>query len=152
MIRDILIAIFLSVLPISELRGGIPYAIANGINPWLAFLICVIANSLVTLIVFLILDFFHHKLLKWNFYRRNFERYVERNRHKLEKHVGTKYESLFLAIFTAVPLPLTGAYTAAILAWFFGLKRWRSFVAISIGVVIAGLIMTLGTVGLIKLF
>lgn len=152
MTNDLLIAAFLSFLPISELRGGIPYAIANGINPWLAFVVCVIANSLVVLLVFFLLDFFHHEMTKFGFYRRTFEKYVERNRHKLEKHIGTKYESIFLALFTAIPFPLTGAYTAAILAWFFGLERKKSFAAISIGVVIAGLIITFATIGLIKIF
>ncbi len=153
MIKELIIASLLSFLPVSELRGGIPYAVSAGVPIITAFVICVIVNSLVTLLVFFLLDLMHHRLiLKWRFYRRTFYKYVQKNRHKLEQHVGTKYELIFLALFTAVPLPLTGAYTAAILAWFFGLDRKRSFIAIGIGVVIAGIIVSLATIGAVKVF
>ena len=151
MIADLLIAAAISFLPLLELRGGILYAVAKGVPLLPTFIVCVIVNSLVTLFVFMSLDLFHSRLVMWDFYRKNFDRYVERNRVKLEKHIGTKYEMAFLALFTAIPLPLTGAYTAAILAWVFGLKRMRSFVAISIGVFIAGIIVSLTAMGIIHL-
>ena len=54
---DIIWSIIWSILPISELRGGIPYAIANDVNPFLAYFICVGANILAFPIVFLFLEF-----------------------------------------------------------------------------------------------
>lgn len=151
MVSIILRAMLLSMLPISELRGGIPYAIANGVKPINAFIFCVIANILVIFIVFFFLDYLHKHFMKINFYRRLFEIYINRSRRKLENHVGTRLESIMLFLFVAVPLPLTGAYTGSVLAWLFGLNRKKSFIAIALGVIIAGIIVTLATVGVVKL-
>ena len=76
---------------------------------------------------------------------------MDRSRHKIEKHIGTKYEFLFLVIFVAIPLPMTGAYSGSILAWFFGLKKRKAFVAITLGVIIAGVITSLATAGVSSL-
>ena len=55
-------------------------------------------------------------------------------------------------LFVAVPLPLTGAYSGTLLAWFFNLKRRKSYLAIFLGVLIAGIIVTLTTLGIRSLF
>src|SRR3989344_8094281 len=141
-------AIILSMLPISELRGGIPLAISYGVNPLFAFIVCVLANILVIPIMFLFLDTLHKLLLKINFYRKCFDFYIEKSRKKLEKYIGTKTEFWFILIFTGIPLPITGAYTATVLSWFFGLKRLKAFLAIALGVIIAGIIVTLTSIGL----
>ena len=72
-------SIFLSILPIAELRGGIPYAIANDLNPLITFFICVGANILVFPIVFFFLEFLHPLFLKIDLYSRlmNTHRYVK---------------------------------------------------------------------------
>jgi uncharacterized membrane protein len=59
---------------------------------------------------------------------------------------------LALALFVAIPLPMTGAWTGALIAWLLGLKRWKSFIAIAFGVIIAGILVTLISVGLINGF
>ncbi len=143
----ILNEIILSILPISELRGGITYAIASGLNPFLAFFIGVISNFFVILICFFFLDNINKYFLKFGFYKKSFDKYIERNRKKLEKYVGSKTEFWALLFFVAVPLPMTGAYTGSILAWFFGLKRRKSYLAIGLGVFIAGVLVTLANVG-----
>jgi len=66
-----------------------------------------------------------------------FDRFMERTRHKTEHYVK-KYGYWGLAIFVAVPLPFTGAYTGALAAWFFGMDKWKAFWSIFIGVAIAG--------------
>lgn len=144
-------AVILSMLPISELRGGIPLAISYGINPIIAFVVCVIANILVFPIIFLFLTTLHKLFLKINFYRKCFDFYIEKSRKKLEKHIGTKTEFWFIVIFTGIPFPLTGAYSATILSWFFGLNKRKAFLAVSLGVIMAGIIVTLASIGIFSL-
>ncbi|MCD4666237.1 small multi-drug export protein [archaeon] len=142
----------LSILPISELRGAIPYALSLGINPIIAFFFAVAFNILVFPLVFFFLDKVHHKLMKYfSYYNKFFNFYINKNRKKLEKHVGTNLEFLFIMLLTAIPLPFTGAYTASILSWFFGIKRNKAFLAVSLGVIIAGILVTLATLGIFSI-
>lgn len=145
-------AVLLSILPVSELRGGIPLAVGLGVNPFLAFFVLTFVNILVIFPIFFFLDFLHGKFLRVRFYRRSFERHVERSRRKLERYIGTKWESVVLFLIVAVPLPGTGAYTGSLLAWVFGLERKKAYLAISLGVLAAGVIVTLVSVGLFSLF
>lgn len=144
-------AMLLSMAPISELRGGIPFAIASGIHPLTAYFVCVIANIIIIPIVYLFLNTLHLQFYKIKPYHRLFDKYINRNRHKLEKHIGKRAEFLFIMLLTAIPLPVTGAYTATILSWFFGLKKRKSFLAVSLGVIIAGIIVTLLTTGVLRI-
>ncbi len=133
--------IILSILPISELRGGIPYAILNGINPITAFLFAVLANILVIPIIFFFLDNIHGFLLNNRAYKKAFNFYITR---KVDK-VKRKYETLglfVLFLFVAIPLPGTGAYTGVLLSWFFKLDRKKSFATIAFGVITAGIVIT----------
>ena len=147
----ILNEILLSVLPVSELRGGITYAIGFGLNPFLAYFIGVLSNFFVIPICFFFLDNLHKYFLGLKFYSKLFDKYINRNRKKLEKYVGGKGEFFGLLILTAIPLPMTGAWTATILAWFFGLKRRKSYLAISLGILIAGVLVTLASLGISRL-
>ena len=136
--------IILSILPVSELRGGIPYAILNGVNPITAFLVAVLANILIIPIIFFFLDNIHDSLLNIKPYEKAFNFYISR---KVEK-VKRKYENLELAIlflFVAIPFPGTGAYTGVLLSWFFKLNRKKSFATIALGVITAGIITTILT-------
>ena len=137
--------IILSILPISELRGGIPYAILNGISPLTAFIISVVANILIIPVIFLFLDYINWFFLKNKTYEKAFNYYINR---KVQK-VKTKYEHLELTVlflFVAIPLPGTGAYTGTLLSWFFGLDRKKSFLIIALGVIVAGIITTILTI------
>ncbi len=133
--------IILSILPVSELRGGIPYAIYSGMNPFAAFWISVLANIVVVPIVFLFLDYLHCYLLKIRFYEKTFNSFLERTRKRTHRLVE-RYGYFGLAIFVAIPFPITGAWTGTFAAWFFGMKRKKSFLAIALGVIIAGIIVT----------
>lgn len=137
----ILWAAFLSILPIAELRGGIPYAIFNGMGPLPAFLLCVAVNCLAGPIVFLFLDTFHKLFLRFQGYRRLFNRLIERSRKRVADAVE-KYGYWGLAVFVGIPLPITGAYTGALGAWILGMKRSKSILFICIGVCMAGIVVT----------
>lgn len=134
--------ILLSMLPISELRGGIPLAIAYGISPFTAFLVCTLANILIIPIVFLFLVTLNKLFLKIDLYSRFFHHFLERAQHKIHKQVE-KYGYIGLLIFVAIPLPMTGAYTGTLGAWALGMDKKKSFAAIAAGVIVAGVIVTL---------
>ena len=141
----------LSVLPISELRGSIPLGFGLGLDPFLVVLTAVIFNFLAVFIVFFFMDNLHRLFLRAKFYRSFFDGYIKKNRCKIEKAVGKKTEFLALMILVAIPLPLTGAYTGSVLAWFFGISRRKAYLAIFLGVVVAALIMILVSFGIFGL-
>ena len=141
----------LSLLPIAELRGGIPYAIISGINPLTAYIICVGANLLSFPITYFFLTFFHSHFLKMEWYASLFEKFVERTRGKVQESVD-KYGFWGLMVFVMIPLPVTGAYTGSFAAWLFGFEKKKAFLAVSLGVIIAGLIVTAVVVGGVESF
>jgi uncharacterized membrane protein len=149
-------AIILTIMPVTELRVGLPvailYAIEQGIPVGLIFCLIVLLNILIIFFIFYFLDHLHHIFLKCNLYKKLFGKYLG----KFQKKVDTfekKYETLgffALVLFVAVPLPGTGAWTGCLLSWLVGLDRMKSILAISIGVVIAGLFILFGTLGFLN--
>lgn len=133
--------IFLAFLPISELRGAIPFALAHG-APWpAAYLVAVSVNALVAPAVWIFLSTFHRLFLRMAWYRSFFDRFVERARAKV--HAGVeKWGWLGIALFVAVPLPITGAYTGTLGAWVLGLSKRRTLPAVVVGVLISGAVVT----------
>lgn len=146
-------AVLLSVLPVSELRGGILYAVLSGINPFAAFFVCVLANIIIIFFIFFFLDFLHESFLKIEVYRKIFDFYIKSLRKKVDKFERqfSAYGFLALTIFVAIPLPATGAWTGSIIAWLLGLERKKSIFAIALGVLIAGVIVLLASLGIFSL-
>jgi uncharacterized membrane protein len=133
---------FLSLLPIAELRGGIPYAMAAGGAPWwLAYLYCVGVNSLVAPLGLIFLNTLHHILYRWKVYARLFDSLVGRARRRVSGPVE-KYGYWGLFTFVAVPLPFTGAWTGVLGSWILGMCRRKSILFIVMGVAVAGIIVT----------
>lgn len=154
----IIYALILSILPISELRGGLPLAIIfandNNIPLILIFPLIVMANILAVFIAFYFFDNVHKYFLKNRFYKKIFESYVGKIQKKVDKF-EKQYSAtgfLALAIFVGIPLPGTGAWTGCIIAWLLDLDRKKSILAISLGVLIAGILMLLGTLGFMSFF
>ncbi len=135
-------AAFLSLTPISELRGGIPYAVANGMPLLSAALWCLAWNALAGPIAYVFLQTVHKLLYRWGWYASFFDRFVERARAKVKPSVD-KYGYWGLAIFVGIPLPLTGAWTGALGAWILGMERKKSMLAVAAGVLMAAVIVTL---------
>ncbi len=151
---QILIGLLLTILPIFELRGGLPviveYCVRNQISVWPYFLIVLILNILLIFFVFLFLDFLHELLMKNRIYRAVVGRFLNKVHHKSEK-IKLKMNDwgyLALMFFVAIPLPGTGAWTGAAVAWMMELDRFRSFVAIALGILIAGLLILFLSFGL----
>ena len=137
---DSLIAFFISMLPVLELRGGIVYAAAREMPFFQAFCLCYIGNILP--IPFILL--FIRKIL----------RALERLRYtkglvlKIEKRARTKsasirkYQLLGLFAFVALPLPGTGAWMGALIAALMDLRMKKTLPVIAVGVFCAGVIMS----------
>jgi uncharacterized membrane protein len=144
MTREIALILLASVLPISELRGGIPLGILEyHLNPLLVFCIAVIANILIFFPIFFALRLFYDKVL---FRIPLFDKYLDSLRKRGKPKVD-KYGFWGLFLFVAVPLPVTGAYTGTILAWLMGMDWKKAFPAVGLGVIVAGVIVLLITLG-----
>jgi len=142
-----LLVILTTATPVSELRGGIPLGIALGLEPWLVFLLAVTTNILIYLPTRLALSWFYRSIFTKLPY---FNDYLVRVRRKGEPKIK-KYGLLGLLVFVAVPLPITGAYTGTVLSWLLAMEWKRSFVAVGLGVVLAGIIVMLATMGVVSI-
>ena len=133
-----------AALPISELRGAIPWAILKHHFPWYyAFLLAVIGNLLPVPFILLFLDTFSRLLSKIGIFEKMLHWLFERTRRRGK--IINRYERIGLALFVAIPLPVTGAWTGSLAAVLFGLKFKHAFLSIFIGVLIAGVIVTCAT-------
>ncbi|MEJ6949692.1 COG2426 family protein [Natronospora cellulosivora (SeqCode)] len=135
-----LAVLIVSALPIVELRGAIPLAISLGFSPWKAYYLSVFGNILpiIPLLLFLVpvRDFLiRHFIVMENFFSRLEERTLKKS-DRVEK-----YGAIALILFTAIPFPTTGAWTACLAAVLFKIKFKYAFPAITTGVFIAGIIM-----------
>jgi uncharacterized membrane protein len=148
----LLLAILLSIAPFSELRGGIPYGLANGYDPILVIVICILANILIVFPLFFFLDYVHKYLNRIKIYNKIFNKVLVRARRKIEGKVGSSWEFVALFFVVAIPFPGTGAYTGTLASWAFKLDRKKSLLAISLGVVAAGIITSLVSLGILSLF
>ena len=150
---QILIGLFLTMLPTIELRGGLPviieYTVRHGISIWPYFLIVLILNILIILLVFMFFDFLHGIFMHMKWYRFFIGRVLKRVQNKADKIKGKmdRWGYFALMFFVSIPLPITGVWTGSMIAWIMGLDRLKSFIAISAGVIIAGLIVLLLSLG-----
>lgn len=141
-LKTVLFTALLAMAPVSELRGAIPFGLANDIPLWLLFPVCIVANMLP--VPFIIL--FLRKILSWmqalgGPLKKVADWLIERG---LKKNMLVKnYEALGLFLLVAIPLPGTGAWTGALVAAVMGLRMRFSLPAIGGGVVAAGVIVTL---------
>ena len=138
-----------SMIPVIELRGGIPLGAALGLPWWESYLLAVAGNMVpVPIILLFVRNFISwmsaSKVRFFNKIASFLERKAEKNRGKIEK-----YAFWGICLFVAVPLPITGAWTGALVCATIGEKVWRALVSCFIGVCIAGVIMTLASYGVV---
>ena len=76
-----------------------------------------------------------------NWYVNLFDKFVEKTRHKIEEKIN-RFGYLGVALFVAIPLPITGAWTGTLGAWIFGLHKRKTIAAVILGVTISGLIVS----------
>lgn len=141
-----------SMIPIIELRGGIPLGMALGLPWWQSFLFAVIGNMIPVPFILL----FINKIIAWmsrsrvKFFNKvgNFLlKKAEKNREKIEK-----YAFWGVCFFVAVPLPVTGAWTGSMVASTIGMKFWKALLSCFFGVLIAATVVTLISYGALAAF
>jgi len=148
-----IIAVILAMFPIVELRGAIPWALAplpggGGLLWYEAYIYSVLGNLIPIVPLLLGFEWFYNKLKKYPRFNRFFEWLFHRTRKRGK--VIEKYETIGLALFVSIPLPVTGAWTGAIAAFLFGIRFRLAFPAIILGVLIAGLVVSLISIGAIS--
>lgn len=136
----------ISLLPILELRGGMIAARLLGVSFLKAFAICYVGNMLPIPFILLFIKKIFELLRKYSF----FEKIITKLEAKTEKNKDKvlRYKSWGLLIFVAIPLPGTGGWTGALMAALLDIDFKRALPIISLGVFIAGLIMSLVTYGI----
>ena len=140
-----------SMVPVVELRGGIPFGVALDLTFWQAFLAAVIGN----LIPLPFIVVYIRRIFQWM--RRHMPKLdrlveaLERKAH-LKGRLVTKYKYLGLMIFVAIPLPGTGGWTGALVAAFLDMPLRRAIPAIALGILIAGFLILGLTYGFTALF
>ena len=143
-IPPLLVTGLISMIPIFELRGGIPVGIALfKLHPVTVYFTCVVFNLIPVLPILLLLNPLRRLLSRVPPFRGLF-RYLERKAAR-NKRLIERYEEIGLTLFVAIPLPVTGAWTGSIIAEVMGLKVMKSFLSITLGVALAGIIVTMLT-------
>ena len=143
---------FCSMIPIIELRGAIPMGAAFSLPWWQTYLISVIGNMIPVPFILL----FIKKIIRWmsnskvKFFNKTagfLMRKVEKNRERIEK-----YSFFGVCLFVAIPLPATGAWTGSLVAAMIDMKFWKAVLSAFIGVLAAGVVMTLISYGIAAIF
>ena len=136
MFVDLLIAMLWSISPLGEAKVGIPYALLNGVNIYLAFVFCFIANVLVFPIMTFFLNVINMYFVRWYYYKKAALFVARRAKTGAGKNVK-KYGFWGLMLFVLIPLPGTGVYAGTIAAYLFGIERKQAFLANTIGIFIS---------------
>ena len=149
--KSYLIVFLISMVPLIELRGAIPYAVGFGIPLVPAYIIAIIGNMLPVPIIYL----FARKVLEWGADKPViggfFTWCLEKGKHGGEKLQAKAGKGLFIALllFVGIPLPGTGAWTGTLAASLLDIDFKSSILAVMGGVLLAGVIMGLASVGVL---
>ena len=145
MLTKYLTVFFISMVPLIELRGAIPVALGLGLPTIPAILVCVLGNILPVPIIYL----FARKFLLWGAKQRYIGKFCnffvvkgQKAGQKLTAKTGRWGALLGLTIFVGIPLPGTGAWTGTLAASFLDMGPKTTALSVSLGVVLAGVIMT----------
>ena len=148
MIKNYLTVFLVSMVPLIELRGAIPIAESMNLNIFVYYIVAIIGNMVPVPFIYL----FARKLLEWGkdkkFIGKFFTFCLEKGKkggEKLKKSAGNKGIFWALLIFVGIPIPGTGAWTGTLAASILDIDFKTSILAISLGVVLAGIIMSIGS-------
>jgi len=142
-----LATVLISCLPVAELRAAIPIAILQyQMSPVEAYILAVVGNMIPVIPLLLYLDPVSSYLRRFRLWDRFFTWLFNRT-HRNHSDTFEKYGTLGLAIFVAIPFPATGAWSGCAAAFVFGIGFKHALMAITAGVLIAGLIVTVVTLG-----
>ena len=144
MLKKYLLVFLVSMVPLIELRGGVPIAVGMGLDYWSALVVCIIGNMLPVPIIYL----FARKVLHWGSNKKYIGKFFsyciekgERGGQKLKAKAGRGGLFVALLLFVGIPLPGTGAWTGTLAASFLNMGLRATSIAVSLGVILAGIIM-----------
>lgn len=155
--KKYLIVFLISMVPLIELRGAIPYAVGFNLPTVPSYIVAVIGNMLPVPFIYL----FARKILVWGKDKRFIGKFFtwclekgEKGGQKLQEKTG---QGLYLALllFVGIPLPGTGAWTGTLAASILNMDFKKSILMVMLGVILAGIIMLIasfGVVGAVNLF
>lgn len=151
MAGEFTLTVLVSMIPVVELRGGIPFGVAAGLPVWAAFIAAVIGNLIPVpfIIVYIrrIFQWMRRRIPKLN----SLVDKLERKAHLKGQRVS-KYKYLGLMLFVAIPLPGTGAWTGSLAAAFLDMPLRKAIPSVVAGVLIAGMAISILTYGVASLF
>lgn len=139
--------LFLSTIPVIELRGAIPMGILSGLNPILVYIVCVIGSTMIS--IPLVLTFRHilHILKRFKFFYKI--------GYKIDNTINKKMRKLRslsvmgIALFVGIPLPTTGSWSASAMASMLNMRLKYAFLGVLLGNLLSGIIISLVTLHLI---
>lgn len=150
MLKKYLLIALVSMVPVVELRGAIPIAVGMGLDYWTSLTVAVIGNMLPVPFIY----FFARKMLLWGADRKYIGKFFrvflakgERGGQKLVERAGRGGLFVALMLFVGIPLPGTGAWTGTLAASFLDMGIKSTVASVCLGVIIAGIIMGLASVG-----
>lgn len=155
MFKHCLIVFLVSMVPIIELRGAIPYGVGFGLPLWLTYIIAIVGNMLPVPLIY----FFARKVLHWGADKKYIGKFFsyclekgEAAGHRLMKRAGRGGLFLALMLFVGIPIPGTGAWTGTLAASFLDMGIKTTALSVSLGVIIAGIIMGAASMAGIHVF
>lgn len=150
MFHELLLTFFTAMTPVLELRGAIPVGVAAGLPPAVACAVSIVGNLVPVPFIILLT----RRIFDWLRRTRTFGPRIQWLEHRahLKGRLVRKYRLAGLMILVAIPLPGTGAWTGALVAAVLDIRLRHAMPAIAMGVVIAGIIITALTMGVVHLF
>lgn len=155
MLTKYLYVFFVSMVPLIELRGGIVMAVGMGLDYVTSLAVCVVANMLPVPLIY----FFARKVLHWGADKKYIGKFFsyclekgERGGHKLTAKAGRGGLFVALMLFVGIPIPGTGAWTGTLAASFLDMGIKSTALAVSLGVIMAGIIMGAASMAGIHVF
>ena len=154
MLGKYLLAFLISMVPLIELRGGVPFAVGMDLPYFESLIVCVIGNMLPVPFIY----FFARKVLIWGADKRFIGKFFtfclekgEKGGQKLRNAAGRGGLFVALMLFVGIPLPGTGAWTGALAASFLNMGIKSTALSVSLGVIMAGIIMGLASTGVFSI-
>ena len=154
MLTKYLLVFLVSMVPLIELRGAVPIALGMDLPVVPAYIVCILGNMLPVPIIY----FFARKVLVWGADKKHIGKFFrfclgkgERGGQKLTKTAGRGGLFLALMLFVGIPLPGTGAWTGTLAASFLNMGIKSTALAVSLGVIIAGIIMGVASTGVFSI-
>ena len=144
MLKKYLFCFLISMVPLIELRLGVPFAVTMGLDYWTALVVCVIGNMLPVPVIYC----FARQVLHWGCDKKYIGKFFtfciekgEKGGQKLKNRAGRGGLFVALMLFVGIPLPGTGAWTGTLAASFLNMGLKSTTLSVSLGVILAGIIM-----------